>query len=172
MIDYPRNSNREILSVHDQEEQRHKWRKPKPASLLNVRARVTETICLSGFTKGSTMPSTWGLKLSLTDVLIASLAAWRLTHLLWGEDGPWNCFVRLRKLAGSSIAGQILDCFYCLSIWIALPLGWWIGATWLDRAIAWMAISGAAILLERITSTRNVSAAPADWREDSASPPE
>lgn len=118
------------------------------------------------------MQSSWDFKLSLTDVLIASLAAWRLTHLLWGEDGPWNCFVRLRKLAGSSFAGQILDCFYCLSLWIALPLGCWIGATWPDRAMAWMAISGAAILLERMTSSRSPIAAPAVWREDSGSPPE
>ncbi len=120
----------------------------------------------------SAMQSLWDLKLSLTDVSIASLAAWRLTHLLWGEDGPWNCFVRLRKLAGSSLAGQILDCFYCLSVWIALPLGCWIGATWPGRAMAWTALTGAAILLERITSPRSPIANPAVWREDAASPPE
>lgn len=110
--------------------------------------------------------------MSLTDLSIASLAAWRLTHLLWGEDGPWDCLVRLRKLAGSSFVGQILDCFYCLSIWIAFPLGCWIGTTWPDRAIAWIAISGAAILLERITAPRSQVVAPATWREDSSSPPE
>ena len=120
----------------------------------------------------TTMQTSWELKLSLTDLSIASLAAWRLTHMLWGEDGPWNCFLGLRKLAGSSFVGQILDCFYCLSVWIALPLGWWIGATWPTRAIAWMAISGAAILLERMTSPRSQIAAPVVWREDSASPPE
>jgi|HubBroStandDraft_2_1064218.scaffolds.fasta_scaffold247966_2 hypothetical protein len=112
------------------------------------------------------------LKLSLADVLIASLAAWRLTHLLWGEDGPWDCFVRLRKLAGSSIAGQVLDCFYCLSLWMALPLACWIGATWPDRAVAWLAISGTTILMDRLTSPGNRAAAPALWREDSASPPD
>lgn len=112
------------------------------------------------------------LQLSLTDVLIASLAAWRLTHLLWGEDGPGDCFVRLRKLAGGSIAGRILDCFCCLSLWISLPFACWIGATWPDRAIAWPAISGAAILLDRMTSPRSPAAAPAVWREDSATPPE
>ncbi len=118
------------------------------------------------------MQSSWELKLSLTDVSIASLAVWRLTHMLWGEDGPWNCFVWLRKLAGSSFAGHILDCFNCLSIWIALPLACWMGTTWPARALAWMAISGAAILLERITSPRSPMAVPAVWREDSTSPPE
>jgi Protein of unknown function (DUF1360) len=116
------------------------------------------------------MRSAWVLHLSLTDMLIASLAAWRLTHLLWDEDGPWNIFVRLRKLAANSFVGQILDCFYCLSLWIALPLACWIGSSWADRAMAWLAISGAAILLERITSPRTPTAAPAVWREDSVSP--
>jgi Protein of unknown function (DUF1360) len=116
------------------------------------------------------MRSVWVLHLSLTDVLISSLAAWRLTHLFWGEDGPWNIFVRLRNLAGASFVGQVLDCFYCLSLWIALPLAWWIGSSWADRAVAWMAISGAAILLERITSPRSPTAAPALWHQDSASP--
>jgi hypothetical protein len=118
------------------------------------------------------MHASWAGKLSLTDVLIASLAAWRLTHLLWGEDGPWDCFVRLRNLAGGSIAGQILDCFYCLSLWIAIPFACWIGGDWQNRAIAWPAISGAAILLDRCTAPPGPAAAPAVWREDSSSPPE
>ena len=108
----------------------------------------------------------------MRNMLIAALAVWRLTHLLWGEDGPWDCFVRLRKLAGSSIAGRILDCFYCLSVWIAIPFAVWAGSTWLDRAIAWPAISGAAILLERMTAPRDRAPAPAVWHEESTSPPE
>jgi hypothetical protein len=114
--------------------------------------------------------SAW--KLSFADLLIASLVVWRLTHLLWGEDGPWDVFIRLRKLAGASIAGQILDCFYCLSLWIAAPFAYWVGGTWPDRGVAWPAISAAAILLERITSPRSLNAAPAVWREDSEAPSE
>jgi hypothetical protein len=115
------------------------------------------------------MRSSWISGLSLTELVIASLVVWRLTHLFWGEDGPWNCFVRLRKLAGDSLIGQALDCFYCLSLWIALPIAYWMGASWPDRAMAWMALSGAAILLERITSARGPIPPPAVWREDAKS---
>ena len=104
--------------------------------------------------------------------LLAALAVWRITHLLWGEDGPWDCFVRLRRLAGTSIVGQILDCFYCLSLWVALPFAYWTGSNWTERAIAWPAISGAAILLDRITSPRSPAPAPAVWHEEPETPPE
>jgi hypothetical protein len=106
----------------------------------------------------------------MRDVLIASLAVWRLTHLFWGEDGPWDCFVKLRRLAGGSVIGKALDCFYCLSLWIAIPFACWAGAHWPERAIAWPAISGAAILLERVTSTHGVAPVPAIWHEDPAPP--
>lgn len=68
-------------------------------------------------------------RLSPTELLIAVLAVWRGTHLLWGEDGPFEIFLRLRKLAGRGFFGELLDCFYCLSLWIALPIAWLIGAT-------------------------------------------
>jgi len=109
--------------------------------------------------------------LIMRDVLIASLAVWRLTHLLWGEDGPWDCFPRLRKLLGSSIVGKVLDCFYCLSLWLAVPFAYWIASSWLDRAVVWLAISGAAILLDRLTSPRNTPQATAAWTESPAVPP-
>src|ERR1035438_7929939 len=54
-------------------------------------------------------------------LVLGILAVWRVTHLLNGEDGPWEIFVRLRKLAGAGFWGELLDCFYCLSLWISLP---------------------------------------------------
>lgn len=42
-----------------------------------------------------------------------------------------------------------MDCFYCLSLWIALPFGILLGETWKERLLLWLALSGAAILLER-----------------------
>lgn len=84
--------------------------------------------------------------------MLASLAVWRLTHLLNAEDGPWRIFAHLRKLAGAGFWGDLLDCFYCLSLWIAVPFAWWLGGMWNERLLAWLAISGAAILLERATA--------------------
>lgn len=79
------------------------------------------------------------------------LAVWRITHLLYAEDGPWNLLVRLRQRAGEGFWGELLDCFYCLSVWIAMPLAWLIGESWTERAILWPALSGGANLPERLT---------------------
>jgi len=74
-----------------------------------------------------------------------------VTHLLYSEDGPWELFVKLRRKAGEGFWGGLLDCFYCLSLWIALPLAICIGLSWTERALLWPAFSAGAILLERMT---------------------
>jgi len=79
------------------------------------------------------------------------LAVWRITHFFNAEDGPLNVVVRLRRLMGTSIFGEILDCFYCLSVWVAIPFALWIGHGWKEISILWLALSGGAILLERLT---------------------
>ena len=100
---------------------------------------------------------------SFMTFLIAVLAVWRITHLFYGEDGPGDIFVRLRRLAGRSFFGQLLDCFYCLSLWVAAPIAWIVGVTWWERAFLWLALSGGAILLQRF-SERN-QPPPAIWHE-------
>lgn len=83
--------------------------------------------------------------------LLGILAVWRITHLLWAEDGPWDGVVRLRQRAGSGFWGQLMDCFYCLSLWVALPLVLLLAPDWKTLLLAWPALSGGAILLERLT---------------------
>ncbi|CAN5746352.1 hypothetical protein BH11PSE8_BH11PSE8_21020 [soil metagenome] len=82
------------------------------------------------------------------------LAAWRLTHLLAYEDGPADAVARVRALLGSGVWGRMVDCFQCLSLWVAAPIALWItdGATVnvIDTALTLLAVSGAACLLERI----------------------
>ena len=85
-------------------------------------------------------------------LVIGTLVVWRLTHLLYGEDGPWNLLTRLRQLAGRGFWGDLMDCFYCLSLWIAFPFGFLLGENLKERVLLWPAFSGAAILLERISS--------------------
>jgi hypothetical protein len=85
-------------------------------------------------------------------VIIATLCVWRLTHLLHAEDGPWNLLVKFRRMAGHGFFGQLLDCFYCLSLWIALPFAFLIGEGRKERLLLWPALSGASILLERLAS--------------------
>ena len=88
-------------------------------------------------------------------LLVASiLATWRVTHLITAEDGPWNVVARLRRLAGSGFFGDLMDCFYCASLWVALPMAYWFGSAWIERVVAWFAVSGGAILLERLIPDR------------------
>lgn len=97
--------------------------------------------------------------------IIISIAVWRLTHLFAKEDGPFDIIVIIRKKAGTSFFGKMLDCFYCLSIWIALPFGIWLGQTWLEKILFWLAISGAACLLEQGT-TRNDFPDKTEYQQD------
>ncbi len=81
--------------------------------------------------------------------VLAVLATWRVTHLLASEDGPGDLVVRFRKLLGDSWAGKLMDCFYCLSLWIAAPAAWFVSRRPVELLFAWLAISGGACLLER-----------------------
>ena len=83
--------------------------------------------------------------------LLASLAVWRVTHLLSSEDGPFDLVFRLRKQLGQGFAGKLMDCFYCLSVWVALAVALALGYCWKDILLLWWALSGLACLLERAT---------------------
>jgi hypothetical protein len=83
--------------------------------------------------------------------VLGTLSVWRITHLLSAEDGPWDLIVRIRRAAGSGFWAKLLDCFYCLSLWIAVPFAVVIGETSKERFFLWLAFSAGAILLERAT---------------------
>ena len=100
-------------------------------------------------------------------LLIAVLCTWRLTHVLQAEDGPWDISIRIRRAAGDGLFGQLLDCFYCLSLWIALPVAWAIHRGFVELLLLWLALSGGAILLERATAPPDEGAVPpAEFTED------
>ncbi len=84
------------------------------------------------------------------EFILATLAVWRLSHLIAAEDGPFELIAWLRRKAGSGFWGRLLDCFYCLSIWIAIPFAIWLGGSRWQRFLIWPALSGAAVLLNRI----------------------
>jgi hypothetical protein len=94
--------------------------------------------------------------------LLAVLATWRVTHLLASEDGPADLIVRFRALLGESLVGKLMDCFYCLSLWIAAPAALFVTRNPLEWTMTWLALSGAACLLERITDKSAVARAPMD----------
>ncbi len=80
---------------------------------------------------------------------IAVLTTWRVTHLLANEDGPAGILARFRARLGDGLAGQLMDCFQCLSLWVALPVGMSFCRAPRDRLMVGLALSGAACLLER-----------------------
>ncbi|MGA7913965.1 MAG: DUF1360 domain-containing protein [Candidatus Acidiferrales bacterium] len=85
-------------------------------------------------------------------LIIGILGVWRVTHLLQAEDGPGNLLARVRRALGAGNLGQLVDCFYCLSVWVAIPFAWVLGPSWRARLFLWPALSGAAILLQRVTA--------------------
>jgi hypothetical protein len=88
-----------------------------------------------------------------------------LTHLLNDEDGPWDASVRLRQWASDTFWADLLDCFYCLSLWVAVPFAALLGEELLEKFLLWLAFSAGAILLERTTG-RGEEAPPAPYDEE------
>jgi hypothetical protein len=89
--------------------------------------------------------------------VLAALVTWRITHLLANEDGPADLIVKLRVALGSSFAGTLMDCFNCLSLWIAAPAAFFVARTPLAWLFVWLALSGAACLLQRIVPESHVA---------------
>jgi uncharacterized membrane protein len=89
---------------------------------------------------------------SLEKYLIIVVVVWRLTHLITAEDGPFDLIIRLRKLLGNSFFGKLMDCFYCLSIWIGLFCAWYAGDGIMEIIILTLYYSGASLILEKLTN--------------------
>jgi hypothetical protein len=98
--------------------------------------------------------------MELAPLLAGVLAVWRVTHLLHAEDGPWDMSVGLRRAAGDGFFARLLDCFYCLSLWVALPIALLIGSGPAPTLVLWLGLSGGAIALNRALP------AEASYRED------
>jgi hypothetical protein len=95
---------------------------------------------------------------------VAVLATWRVAHLLAREDGPGDVLVSLRRRVSGGL-GRMLDCVYCLSLWISAPIALWVTRDPLDWLVSMLAISGGACLLERFGG-EPVVIRPMDVREE------
>lgn len=80
---------------------------------------------------------------------MAAVAAWRVTHLLAYEDGPADVVAGIRSRLGDGSLGKLADCFDCLSIWVAAGLVPFVTRRRDQALTSWLALSGAACLLER-----------------------
>jgi hypothetical protein len=81
---------------------------------------------------------------------LATLTTWRVSHLLASEDSPWQMLARLRRLFGSSAFGRLMDCFGCVSMWVAAPVSFFVFRHLPELFFCWLALSGTAFLLERL----------------------
>lgn len=65
----------------------------------------------------------------LLDLIIGSVATWRITYILLNESGPFRVFRILREKLGVmydphddnvivSYRWEITTCMYCLSVWV------------------------------------------------------
>jgi hypothetical protein len=106
------------------------------------------------------------IDLDFAVVVLALLAVWRVTHLLVAEEGPWRIFVHVRRAATSAGLERLAGCFYCASVWIAIPFALLIAHGWRLIAICIPALSGGAIVLERLTARDDAAA----WIEEEEKP--
>jgi hypothetical protein len=95
-----------------------------------------------------TFDSTWHVAVRF---ILSALAVYRVSFLIAREDGPWGVLRSLRSSAKGTMAGRLVACLNCLSVWISLPFAWFVGTSWIERGVAWWALSGAAVLLDRAT---------------------
>src|SRR5262245_296964 len=91
---------------------------------------------------------------------LAALATWRVTHLLAEEDGPAHLVFRLRRWLGDSPVGSLMDCFNCLSFWVAIPATFLLTTRPLLWAVSLLGLSGAACLLEQLGGSHPPGPAP------------
>src|SRR5215831_13664330 len=84
-------------------------------------------------------------------LVVGTLVTWRVTHLLAEEDGPADVILKIRRRVGESELGELMDCFNCLSIWVAALVSLAVTDRKREAALLWPALSGAACLLESAT---------------------
>lgn len=88
----------------------------------------------------------------LEKYVVLAIVVWRITHLVNVEDGPFDIIIKLRKLAGRSFWGKLMDCFYCLSVWTGLGVALYSAKGWLEIIILTFYFSGTSLLIEKITN--------------------
>ncbi len=81
---------------------------------------------------------------------LAVLATWRVSRLLFREDGPADVIFYLRKYLADSFFGRLMDCFGCLSLWVSVPFALFVTSRPLELVVVWLALSGGAVLLENL----------------------
>ena len=108
----------------------------------------------------------------LVNILILALATWRISSLIKDEDGPYEMFSRFRTsigllehyqfdsngeqerilLSNGSFLADVVQCFWCLSIWIGYGIAFLAALchliSWQEFIFVGVALSAIAIIIE------------------------
>lgn len=102
-----------------------------------------------------------GMDYGALDLLVLALATWRMASLLASEDGPFECFGKLRHLLGvrydqssqpygTNWLAKGVTCVWCNSVWFGFF--WVILYLFLAQYAVWLAaplaLSAVAILIQ------------------------
>lgn len=91
--------------------------------------------------------------MTLLELLTLALFAWYVAYVLVKTSGPFKLFERLRAI---TTFGGLLECVYCLVLWIA-TIGYLLFYfTPLPPIVYVGAIAGAAMILHRYTGGDHV----------------
>lgn len=86
--------------------------------------------------------------MTVVQLLVAILATWGISALLYYAHGPGDMFLKLRdwlQAHGPAFVADQLECFWCTALWVSIPVS----------VLAWvclplllpLALFGASILL-------------------------
>lgn len=88
------------------------------------------------------------MTMTLLELLILALFSWYVAYVLVKTSGPFKLFERLRAV---TTFGGLLECVYCLVVWVAIAGYLLFYLTPLTPIVYIGAISGAAMLAHRYT---------------------
>lgn len=96
------------------------------------------------------------------DIIILSLATWRISNLFVNEDGPFMMFAKIRELAGvvyspmseplaDNELAKLFTCVWCFSIWLGLivAVAYYLHPIYVYWICLPFALSAVAIALDR-----------------------
>lgn len=84
--------------------------------------------------------------------LIAALFVYRLARMIAEEEGPFGVFTWLRGLPKPNTwIWRGMECIMCLSVWVALPVAYYLGGDWL---LTWLALSAVAVIIKKWENKR------------------
>lgn len=99
-------------------------------------------------------------------ILLATLAVYRVSHMLAQETGPFALCYRFRSWVGDKavVPGlpmqkqphawiiEGVTCPLCISFWLALPAALFVTVDWWTWSLVWLGIAGGVLVLHKAVS--------------------